>query len=56
MSFSSYHLDPQKAYTDNQQQAKGNYDWMVTVNEFNKAIEKLHENNYILIDHMMLMI
>ena len=42
--------DPQKAYTDNQQQAKGNYDWMVTVNEFNKAIEKLHENNYILID------
>ena len=23
---------------------------MVTVNEFNKAIEKLHENNYILID------
>ena len=42
--------DPQKAYTDNQQQAKGNYDWMVTVNEFNKAIEKLHENNYILIN------
>lgn len=42
--------DPQKAYTDNQQQEKGNYDWMVTVNEFNKAIEKLHENNYILID------
>lgn len=42
--------DPQKAYTDNQQQAKGNCDWMVTVNEFNKAIEKLHENNYILID------
>src|SRR5699024_2430365 len=42
--------DPQKAYTDNQQQAKRNYDWMVTVNEFNKAIEKLHENNYILID------
>ncbi|MEY8598621.1 MULTISPECIES: polysaccharide deacetylase family protein [Mammaliicoccus] len=42
--------DPQKAYTDNQQQEKGNYDWMVTVNEFNKAIEKLHENNYILIN------
>ncbi|WP_210617187.1 polysaccharide deacetylase family protein [Mammaliicoccus lentus] len=42
--------DPQKAYTGNQQQAKGNYDWMVTVNEFNKAIEKLHENNFILIN------
>src|SRR5699024_4193718 len=42
--------DPQKAYTDNQQQEKVNYDWMVTVNEFNKAIEKLHENNYILIN------
>lgn len=42
--------DPQKAFTDNKQQAQGNYDWMVTVSEFKKAIQQLHQNKYILID------
>lgn len=42
--------DPQKAFTDNKQQAQGNYDWMVTVSEFKKAIQQLHQNDYILID------
>lgn len=42
--------DPKKAFSNDEQQAKGNNDWMVTVNEFNKSLEKLHENNYILIN------
>lgn len=42
--------NPKKALSGNEQQAKGNNDWMVTATEFKKAINELHKNNYILID------
>ena len=44
------------AFTGEANQAKGNNDWMITVEEFKRSLDELYKHHYILIDHMMHMI
>ncbi len=46
--FHSLIVDPAKAF--HTQQAQGYKDYMVTISEFNKTIEQLYKNNYVLVN------
>lgn len=46
--FHSLIVDSQKAFSS--KQAQGYKDYMVTISEFNKIIDQLHKNNYVLVD------
>lgn len=43
-------VDPEKAFRD-PQQAQGYKDYMVTIPEFEKMIDQLYKNNYVLVDY-----
>lgn len=38
------------AFTGEANQAKGNNDWMITVEEFKRSLDELYKHHYILID------
>lgn len=42
--------DPKIAFTGEANQAKGNNDWMITVDEFKRSLDELYQHHYILID------
>lgn len=42
--------EPKVAFTGDPNSAKGNNDWMITVDEFNKSLDELYKHNYILVD------
>ncbi|UDI77257.1 polysaccharide deacetylase family protein [Staphylococcus taiwanensis] len=42
--------DPKVAFTGEPNKAKGNNDWMITVDEFNRSLDELYKHNYILVD------
>ena len=42
--------DPKVAFTGEANQAKGNNDWMITVEEFKRSLDELYKHHYILID------
>lgn len=42
--------DPKVAFSVFPQQAKGNYDWMITVSEFKKSLKALYRNNFMIIN------
>lgn len=46
--FHSLIVDPAKAF--HTQQAQGYKDYMVTISEFNKTIDQLYKNNYVLVN------
>ncbi|EOG1623145.1 TPA: hypothetical protein ACGUZD_002192, partial [Enterococcus faecium] len=46
--FHSLIVDPQKAF--HSQQAQGYKDYMVTVEEFNRSIEQLYQNDFVLVN------
>lgn len=51
--FHSLIVDAQKAFTD-PQQAEGYWDYMVTIPEFNKIMDQLYANNYVLVSFQQL--
>lgn len=42
--------DRKVAFTGEANQAKGNNDWMITVEEFKRSLDELYKHHYILID------
>lgn len=42
--------EPKVAFTQEKNQAKGNFDWMITANEFKRSLNELYKHHYILID------
>ena len=42
--------EPKVAFTQEKNQAKGNFDWMITANEFKRSLDELYKHHYILID------
>lgn len=42
--------EPKVAFTQEKNQAKGNFDWMITVDEFKRSLNELYKHHYILID------
>ena len=42
--------EPKVAFTQEKNQAKGNFDWMITADEFKRSLNELYKHHYILID------
>lgn len=42
--------EPKVAFTQEKNQAKGNFDWMITADEFKRSLDELYKHHYILID------
>lgn len=42
--------EPKVAFTQEKNQAKGNFDWMITADEFKRSLDELYKHYYILID------
>lgn len=42
--------EPKVAFIQEKNQAKGNFDWMITADEFKRSLDELYKHHYILID------
>ena len=42
--------EPKVAFTQEKNQAKGNFDWMITADEFKRSLNELYKHHYILIN------
>lgn len=42
--------EPKVAFTQEKNQAKGNFDWMIIADEFKRSLNELYKHHYILID------